>query len=92
MRLHLLLLLLHLDKGIPAENFWSLVVYSRMKELQYNEDGSIDLYVGPEAPAGKESNWIRTPLGEGWFPLFRFYGTQQAFFDKTWVIGDLEKL
>ena len=106
---------LHLDKGIPASNFWSLVVYSentrcfinnkdnnnqlrscainsRMKDLQYNDDGSIDLYVGPKAPEGKESNWIETPDGEGWFPLFRFYGTQQPFFDKTWVIGELEKL
>ena len=63
-----------------------------MEDLTYNEDGSIDIYIGPEAPEGKESNWIQTPKEEGWFPLFRFYGTEQPFFDKTWVIGDLEKL
>ena len=32
-----------------------------------NEDGSIDLYFGPEAPAGKEANWIQTVPGKGWF-------------------------
>jgi hypothetical protein len=28
--------------------------------LQKNPDGSVDIYFGPEAPAGKESNWIPT--------------------------------
>ncbi|MCG8579695.1 MAG: DUF1254 domain-containing protein [Bacteroidales bacterium] len=67
-------------------------INSRQKDLHYNEDGSIDLYIGPKAPEGKESNWIQTPEGEGWFPLFRFYGTKQAFFDKTWVINEFEKI
>ena len=28
--------------------------------LQPNDDGSYDLYFGPTAPAGKESNWVET--------------------------------
>ena len=28
---------------------------SRMEQLQYNDDGSIDLYIGAEAPEGKGS-------------------------------------
>jgi hypothetical protein len=63
---------------------------SRDKHFITNADGSVDLYVGPKPPAGKESNWLQTQAGEGWFPLFRFYGTQQAFFDKTWKIGEFE--
>ena len=104
---------LHLPAGIPASNFWSLVLYSedtrcfidntdaadklratsvdsRDQNLVVNPDGSVDLYIGPKAPAGKESNWLQTVSGEGWFPLFRTYGTQQAFFDKTWKIGEFE--
>lgn len=63
---------------------------SRDKHFVTNADGSVDLYVGPKAPTGKETNWLQTQIGEGWFPLFRFYGTQQAFFDKTWKIGEFE--
>ena len=63
---------------------------SRDKHFVTNADGSVDLYVGPKPPEGKESNWLQTQTGEGWFPLFRFYATQQAFFDKTWKIGEFE--
>jgi hypothetical protein len=55
-----------------------------------NSDGSIDVYFGPEMPAGKEKNWIQTKPGRGWFILFRFYGPLEPFFDKTWKPGDIE--
>jgi site-specific recombinase XerD len=29
------------------------------------------------------TNWIRTVPGKGWFPIIRFHGPLQAFFDKT---------
>lgn len=61
-------------------------------DIQKNSDGSIDLYVGPKAPKGKESNWVKTDPSEGFFVYFRFYGPTQEFFDKTWVIGDFKKL
>ena len=35
-------------------------VYSSSKKLVVNQDGSIDVWFGPNAPVGKESNWIRT--------------------------------
>jgi hypothetical protein len=56
---------------------------------QANADGSIDIYFGPEAPAGKEKNWIQTMPGKGWFTLFRFYGPLEPFFDKTWKPDDI---
>lgn len=31
-----------------------------MDQMKLNADGSVDLYVGPKAPAGLESNWIPT--------------------------------
>jgi hypothetical protein len=57
-----------------------------------NSDGSWDVYFGPEAPKGFEKNWVPTNKGEGWFPLFRFYGPTIAFFDKTWSLSDIEKV
>jgi len=63
---------------------------SRM-DLLVNEDGSIDLYFGPDAPAGKKGNWIPTVAGKAWFPYFRLYSPKQAFLDKTWVLPDIEK-
>lgn len=57
---------------------------------QINADTSVDIYFGPQAPAGKEKNWIKTVNGKGWFALLRFYGPLQPFFDKTWKPGDIE--
>jgi hypothetical protein len=55
-----------------------------------NDDGSTDVYFGPEAPAGKESNWIQTVPGKGWFTILRLYSPLQPFFDKTWRPGEIE--
>ena len=63
---------------------------SQSPELQKNADGSVDLYFGPEAPAGKDSNWIPTKAGAAFEVLFRFYGPQKPFFDKTWKLPDIE--
>jgi hypothetical protein len=54
-----------------------------------NADGSVDIYFGPQAPAGKEKNWIQTVPGKGWFTYLRFYSPTQAFFDKTWKPDDI---
>jgi hypothetical protein len=64
---------------------------SRM-DLKVNDDGSIDLYVGPKAPAGKEGNWIESVPGRGWFSYFRLYGPKQEHFDGSWVLPDFEKI
>ena len=55
-----------------------------------NDDGSIDLYFGPEAPAGKEANWLQTVPGKGWFCLLRLYSPTEPWFDKTWRPGEIE--
>jgi len=63
---------------------------SQSPGLQVNTDGSVDLYFGPTAPEGKESNWTPTdPKGE-FEVLFRFYGPLPSLFDKTWVLPDVE--
>jgi hypothetical protein len=67
-------------------------VSSLDKGLQTNADGSVDVYFGPKAAAGKEANWAPTVEGHDYFLLFRFYGPTQPFFDKSWVLNDLKKL
>ena len=59
-------------------------------DLAVNPDGSVDLYFGPEAPAGKEKNWIQTVPGKGWCAILRLYGPLEPWFDKTWRPGEFE--
>lgn len=68
------------------------VSVSSNDKLQVNADGTVDVYFGPTAPAGKESNWIKTVPGKGLFIYFRWYGPTEAFFDKTWKLTDVEKI
>ena len=56
----------------------------------YNEDGSVDLYFGPEAPEGLQDNWIQTVPGKGFFTILRLYSPTEPWFDKTWRPGDIE--
>lgn len=55
-----------------------------------NADKSVDVYFGPKAPAGKESNWLQTAPGKGWFPILRLYGPLKPWFDKTWRPSEIE--
>jgi hypothetical protein len=63
---------------------------SQTPGLQKNADGSVDVYFAPEAPVGKESNWVPTNARGGFEVLFRFYGPEKALFDKTWKLPDIE--
>jgi len=100
---------LHVPANPPAEQFWSIAVYSwdtrtlidntqkrsgqsSRQDLIKNSDGSVDLYYGPTAPKGKEKNWVQTIPGQGWWVYLRFYAPTKAYFDKSWSMGDFEKL
>ncbi len=61
-------------------------------ELNTNSDGSLDLYFGPEPPAGQEINWIETIPGRGFYPMFRFYSPTAPLFDGTWTLPDVEPI
>ena len=72
------------DTGAPPDR-------SSRDNIVKNADGSVDLYFGPKAPQGKPAtNWIKTIPGKGWFTYFRLYGPTQPFFDRTWVLPDVE--
>ncbi|MNX27690.1 hypothetical protein D3C86_577830 [compost metagenome] len=65
---------------------------SSEKQLDVNADGSVDVYFGPRAPAGKERNWVQTIPGKSWLTIFRLYGPLQPWFDKTWKLNDIEPI
>src|SRR5262245_56847719 len=57
--------------------------------MKLNADGSVDLFIGPDAPKGMESNWIPTQ-GKRPFPIMRIYDGDEAFWDKSFKMPDLE--
>ena len=59
-------------------------------ETQANLDGSYDVYFGPEAPQGKEGNWIQTIPGKGFLVILRLYGPLEPWFEQTWRPGEIE--
>ncbi|MGV0738000.1 DUF1254 domain-containing protein [Mycobacterium syngnathidarum] len=67
-------------------------ISSRKQDIVTNPDGSVDVYFGPQAPAGREANWVQTVPEDGWFAYFRFYGPTEPFFDKSWALPDIEKV
>jgi len=65
-------------------------VGSQTKGLTANADGSYDLYFAPEAPEGKEGNWLQTVPGKSWFTILRLYGPLEPWINKTWRPGEIE--
>jgi hypothetical protein len=84
----------------PAGSFWSVTIYDAegfqsanpinrfalgdRDDLQYNSDGSLDLYLQHESPgAEEESNWLPSPRG----PLsvtMRIYAPKPEALNGTW--------
>jgi hypothetical protein len=59
--------------------------------VQKNTDGSVDIYFGPKAPAGKETNWVPTG-GRPFEVLFRLYGPKRELFEQAWKLPDIEEV
>ncbi|WP_182262060.1 DUF1214 domain-containing protein [Rhodococcus sp. UFZ-B548] len=84
------------DTRRPYENggtdIRSVSLDSRDENLDFNDDGSIDLYIGPSAPHGAENNWMKTVAEDGWFVYFRMYAATKPFFDKSWALPDFQSI
>jgi hypothetical protein len=53
-------------------------------------DGSTTIYFAPTKPAdAKDSNWIQTTPGKGWFTILRLYSPLETFFTKAWRPSEL---
>lgn len=60
--------------------------------IKKNADGSVDIHFGPAAPEGQEMNWIPTDPRRKFELLFRLYGPRKGFFEKIWVLPDVERV
>ena len=71
-----------------------LLAQELMSEIlpQMYEEPDMTPLFGPEAPEGKEANWVETVPGKGWFVILRLYGPTEAWFDRTWKPGDVEMI
>ena len=76
---------LQTTQPLPGKN-------STRDDLAVNPDGSVDIYFGPTAPSGHDTNWIETVPGKSWFTYLRLYGPLDPWFDKTWRPGEVELL
>jgi hypothetical protein len=59
--------------------------------VRKSPDGSVNIFFGPKAPTGEESNWVPTG-GRPFEVLFRLYGPKKELFEKTWALPNLEEV
>jgi len=96
------------DQLPPVDAFWSVTMYDAegfpvpnpldryalgdRDPLTYNDDGSLDLYIGHESPGSdREPNWLpapQRPLGV----TMRLYGPRPEILDGRWDPPPLERL
>ena len=70
-----------LETASYVRNVKKSSIDSTMKEVKQNADGSVDIYFGPNAPKGKEGNWLPTDPKRRFFMLARFYGPKPELYD-----------
>jgi hypothetical protein len=68
---------------LPAQNLYpnaydKYSVKFNDSDVQYNPDGSLDIYIQHNIPPSGVSNWIPVPLGP-FFLIARFYSAEQQF-------------
>ena len=63
---------------------------SSRDKLIRNSDGSTDIYIGPVAPDGLESNWIETIPGSEIFIGLRTYGPEKEVLEGVYKIPRFE--
>lgn len=79
------------DIPFPVKSFWSMTMYdangffvpnsahvyllNNRSNLFYNSDGSLDLYIQPNAPrdAHQRANWLPSPAGKAFRLMMRLY-------------------
>jgi hypothetical protein len=92
----------------PCNAFWSLTIYGPddflvdnpidrysigdRSEMQYNADGSLDIYIQHSPPENdKQANWLPSPLG--FFSLtMRIYWPKASYLDGSWEIPPVDML
>jgi hypothetical protein len=88
----------------PVKGFWSLTMYdnegffvanpldrvnlSQRSDLDFNKDGSLDLYIQKDSPSGdQEANWLPAPAGDFCLMLRLYWPTETppSILDESWA-------
>jgi hypothetical protein len=76
--------------NLVANEIDRYAITDRTVGLEFNDDGSLDIYLQLEEPEGKVSNWLPTPEGD-FYVIFRLYGPSEKVLDGTWSPPPLQK-
>jgi hypothetical protein len=92
----------------PVKYFWSLTIYDTNTELianpydhysigsnkgvEYNKDGSLDVYVQPTPPPGHERNWLVSPSSGQFLIAMRLYGPKQSVLDGSFRYPTIQRV
>jgi len=60
-----------------------------LDRMKKNNDGSVTLYFGPNAPEGLENNWTPT-AGKRPMPMMRLYSPKNEFYDRSFKLPDVQ--
>ncbi len=83
----------NITDGTMPETEQLLPSINGFNKVTTNEDGSIDLYFGPNLPDNvNRSNFIQTVPDRNFLATVRLYGTGAEFYDQTWKPDDLVKV
>jgi DNA sulfur modification protein DndE len=97
------------DKLPPVKGFWSITMYTKegflvenslnryvlgsMKDMTYNKDGSLDIFIQNEEPESIKSNWLPSPGAGVEFELtFRMYWPGEDVLKRIWQMPGVEKM
>ncbi len=67
-------------------------VNSSCMNLVKNPDGTIDLWFGPKAPAGKVCNWLQSDPKKKWYMILHLYGPSESWYNKSCSPGEIEEV
>tara|TARA_Y100000385_G_scaffold266054_1_gene300867 strand:- start:312 stop:1046 length:735 start_codon:yes stop_codon:yes gene_type:complete len=97
------------DHMPPVNGFWSITMYDKkgflvdnsidrynlggMKDLTYNEDGSLDILIQPEEPEKLKTNWLPSPqAGEEFELTFRMYYPKENVINRSYKMPGVKKV
>lgn len=91
----------------PTAAFWSVTNYDAEgylernsmdryslgsnHDLVYNSDGSLDIFLGHEKPAGDSINWVPAPESD-FKTLLRIYWPERSVLEGNWSLPNVQKI
>jgi DNA sulfur modification protein DndE len=97
------------DHMPPVKGFWSITMYDKkgflvdnsidrynlggMKDLTYNKDGSLDIFIQAKEPEKLKTNWLPSPqAGEEFELTFRMYYPKDNVINRSYKMPGVKKV